>query len=368
MEGPIRVLHVVVNMNRGGAETLIMNLYRNLDPKKVQFDFLTCKEGVFDQEIQEMGGNIHRIPYISDVGHAGYMKALRHFFTNHKHYKIVHSHMDKMSGLVLRAAKMAGIPVRISHSHNTSCEGGIAAKLYKSFAGSFINKSATDLLACSNSAAEWLFKNRNHQVKIINNGINYQRFLFNPKTREKVRTFLNVDESTLVLGHVGRFFEQKNHSFLIEIFREVNKRNPNSVLVLVGNGSLMSEIYQKVDEYGLNGKVKFLGVRSDVEQLYQAFDLFIFPSIHEGLPVTLIEVQASGMPSLISDTITNEVDLGLGLIEYLPINDIGKWVKAIANYSNHHNRKITSNVFEEKGYDIRKTAASIQEYYLRISG
>jgi len=367
METPIRVLHVVVNMNRGGAETLIMNLYRNIDRSKVQFDFLTCKEGVFDKEIQEMGGKIHRIPYITDVGHFRYIKALNEFFFTHNEYKIVHSHMDKMSGLVLRAAKKARIPVRISHSHNTSSEGSIAAKIYKNYAAIYIKTSATNLIACSKAAAEWLFNNKSNEVKILNNGIDYDKFSFKPQIRNDIRKTLKIDDKTLVLGHIGRFCEPKNHDFIIEIFKELNRKRSNSILILVGDGPLKPKIEKKVNEYGLKDKVKFLGIRNDVEQVIQAFDLFVFPSFHEGLPLTLIEAQAAGLPCLISKNITNEVDLGLGLVDYLPITDINLWVNKIANFSINNNRNIKKHIFIEKEYDITKIAASIQEYYLRLA-
>ena len=192
MGGPIRILHVVVNMNRGGAETLIMNLYRNMDRSKVQFDFLTCREGAFDEEIAAMGGRIHRIPYVTDVGHFGYVKALDAFFTSHPEYKIVHSHMDKMSGLVLRSAKKAGIPIRIAHSHNTSSEGGTATKVYKSYAGKFILPNASHLLACSNLAANWLFEKKANQARILKNGIDCDQFAFSAEVRKQVREELKL--------------------------------------------------------------------------------------------------------------------------------------------------------------------------------
>ncbi|MEH7385632.1 glycosyltransferase, partial [Bacillus sp. JJ1521] len=264
MGGPLRVLHVVVNMNRGGAETLIMNLYRNMDRSKVQFDFLTCKEGVFDKEILEIGGKIHRIPYISDVGHFGYVKALDQFFKEYNSYKIVHSHLDKMSGLVLRAASKAGIPVRIAHSHNTQSEGGVATKIYKSYSGKYINSHATNLFACSNAAAEWLFGQNSKEANILKNGIEYDKFLFSNDSRSDIRKEFNISDETLVLGHIGRFNHQKNHSFLIDVFSELNEKVQNSVLILVGDGVLRSRIEEKVRQLNLANKVLFLGVRQDI--------------------------------------------------------------------------------------------------------
>lgn len=364
MGSPLRVLHVVVNMNRGGAETLIMNLYRNIDRSKIQFDFLTCKEGVFDSEIIGMGGKVFRIPYITDVGHFKYVKELNEFFSKNKHYKIVHSHMDKMTGLVLRAAKKVGIPIRISHSHNTSSEGGMGAKLYKWYAGNFILPNATNLFACSNYAAEWLFKEMSHSTEILKNGIESERFAYTPQLREEVRDELNLDKNIFVLGHVGRFAHQKNHAFLINVFAQFNKIKNNSVLILVGDGPLRLNAEKQVMDLKLKNKVKFLGVRSDIHRILQAFDVFVFPSLHEGLPVSLIEAQGSGLPCLISKNISQEVDIGDHLVEFIPLNDKNQWVQKLKGIASRKiNRKRMTNSISIQGYEIRQTADFIEDFY-----
>jgi glycosyltransferase involved in cell wall biosynthesis len=367
--GPLRILHVVVNMNRGGAETLLMNLYRNIDRSKVQFDFLTCKEGVFDKEILELGGKIHRIPYITDVGHRGYLRALDKFFVSNPNYKIVHSHMDKMSGFILHSAKKANIPVRIAHSHNTKSEGGIIARVYKWYVGSNINPHATHLYACSNAAAKWLFGKRNGNATILKNGIESDKFQFSVEKREQVREELQLSEETLVIGHVGRFAKQKNHIFLLDVFAGLNKVVPDSILILVGNGPLQPKIEEKIKDLNLTGKVKLLGVRDDVDHLLHALDLFVFPSLHEGLPVTLIEAQGTGLRCIISETITKEVDMGLGLVHYLPVTEKKIWIdKIIDSASKITARNISINKLAQKGYDIRKTAEFTQNSYLSLGG
>ena len=366
MGDPIRILHVVVNMNRGGAETLLMNLYRNVDRTKVQFDFLTCKEGVFDQEIVSMGGNVHRIPYITDIGHYGYMKALEHFFATQREYNIVHSHMDKMSGLVLRSARRNQIPIRIAHSHSTRSEGSFTARLYKWYAGKNILPSATHLLACSNAAARWLFKNRNDEVKIIQNGIECEQFAFSQEVRNQVRKELELDQH-FVMGHVGRFNHPKNHSFLVDLFAQIVNVIPKAKLVLVGDGPLRREIEEKIQDLHLKDKVKILGVRSDIHRLLQGFDLFVFPSLHEGLPVTLIEAQGSGLPCLISDVITDEVDMGLGLIHYASLQEKSKWLDVIKRIAESPVQRVSSyQSLREKGYDIKRTAAWTEGFYSAI--
>jgi len=355
-------------MNRGGAETLIMNLYRNIDRSKVQFDFLTCKEGVFDEEIVKLGGKVHRIPYVTDVGHRGYIKALDTFFSTHPHYKIVHSHMDKMSGFVLRSAKKARVPVRIAHSHSTSSEGGAIANIYKWYAGAFIKSCATHFLACSVAAAQWLFANRESTTKILKNGIECDEFTFNPDLREQVRKELKLHGDVFVIGHVGRFAYPKNHTFLIDIFAQLIEYRPNSILLLVGDGPLRLEMEKKVEKLNLTDKVKFLGIRSDINRLLQAFDAFLFPSIYEGLPVTLIEAQGAGLPCIISDTITQDVDLGLNLVEQCSLLHIRNWVGLLQTIENKQAlRSVEQYVLAEKGYDIKNITGCTQEFYVEVS-
>ncbi|PAV31556.1 glycosyl transferase family 1 [Virgibacillus profundi] len=367
MGSPLRVLHVVVNMNRGGAETLIMNLYRNMDRTKVQFDFLTYKEGAFDAEIKALGGKVHRIPYITEAGHRGFIRGLRNFLRSNPDYKIIHSHMDKMSGFVLRAARKENVPIRIAHSHNTESEGNFLARTYKWYAGSQVQAYATHYYACSKAAANWLFKNKARKAFILKNGIETNLFQYCQETRKSIRSELKINEDTLVLGHVGRFSPQKNHLFLLDIFAEVNKKLPDSVLVLAGDGPLKTELKEKVTALKLDKKVRFLGIREDIHKLLQAFDLFVFPSFHEGLPVTLIEAQGSGLSCFISDTITNEVDMKVGLIKHLPLANKEKWIKQITDFNkNKQTRKINQQALNNQGYDIRKTAELTQTSYLSL--
>ncbi|MFE7060556.1 glycosyltransferase family 1 protein [Sutcliffiella sp. NPDC057660] len=368
MGSPLRILHVVVNMNRGGAETLLMNLYRNIDRSRIQFDFLTCKEGVFDQEIQRLGGKVHRIPYISDVGHRGYIRELINFFSSHKEYRIVHSHLDKMSGLVLKVAKDHNIPNRIAHSHNTSSEGSMLARLYKWYVGKAILINATHYLACSDKAAQWLFKGQKKNARVLKNGIEPGTFMFSPQWREKVKEEFQLDSSAFVLGHIGRFNKQKNHSYLLDVFAKVAKENKHVYLLLIGDGVIRKEMEKKVHHLGLGKRVIFSGVRSDIPSLLQGIDLFVFPSLHEGLPVTLIEAQCAGLPCLISDTITNEVDLGLDLVKFLPLKMQEKWVKEINLLSTTSKNRSTNSAsaLTEKGYDIRNTASWVEGFYSAI--
>lgn len=361
---PLRVLHVVVNMNRGGTETLLMNLYRNIDRKKIQFDFLTFKPGVFDQEIKDLGGRIYHIPYITDVGHFQFTNMLEYFFRLHNDYKIVHVHMDKMSGFILRFAKKANIPIRIAHSHNTESEGNMLVKLYKWYGGTFIHKSATHFYACSETAANWLFKKTIKRTQILKNGIEIDKFQFSEEVRKKVREQLAIDESTFVLGHIGRFTQQKNHLYLLDLYKKVHETIPQSILVLVGDGTLRPQIEAKITELQLSTNVILLGIRPDTNRILQAFDVFVFPSLHEGLPVTLLEAQATGLPCVISDVITREVDLGVDLISYVPLNDTTKWIRELSLL--HHEkakRPFPEKHLTEKGFHIKTTAQKVQQTY-----
>lgn len=369
MSKPIRVLHVVVNMNRGGAETLIMNLYRNIDRTKVQFDFLTCREGVFDTEINELGGIVHRIPYINDVGHFGYIKSLNQFFLENNDYEIVHSHLNKMSGVVIRAAKKNGIRYCISHSHNTGGEGSFLAKAYKWYSSLYIPSNSDYTFACSQAAGNWLFGGKSREAVLLNNGIEPEYFQYSSEVRKMKRRELEIGDQ-LVIGHVGRFTKQKNHKFLIEIFAELLKRRPDAILLLCGDGVLRKEMEDIVDEMNICSNVQFLGVRSDIHQLLQAFDLFIFPSLHEGLPVTLIEAQAAGLTCLISDNITNEVDMGLGLMQFLSLSDSNEWVEELGKFTVDKAKRNATKLrqFIDRGYDIRNTAEWLQDFYLTTRG
>lgn len=363
MSDPLRILHAVVNMNRGGAETLIMNLYRNIDRSKIQFDFLTCKEGVFDDEIVGLGGRIYRIPYVTDIGHIGFCNALDRFFQDHTEYSIIHSHMDRMSGLVLHRAKKAGIPIRIAHSHNTRSEGGVAARLYKWCSGAHIISSATHLLACSLTAAQWLYSRKAEEAYILQNGIDCKKFTFSPETQLRVREELLIGNNTFVVGHIGRFAHQKNHAFLIDIFAKFQYIVEDSVLILIGDGPLRKATEQKVEDLRLTGKVKFLGIRSDIEHILQVFDVFVFPSLHEGLPVTLIEAQGAGLPCIISDRVTPEVDMGAGLVTYMKLSESpDAWANQVK--LSKVEKRDSKSFIDKKGYNIQSSAKWLEDYYM----
>lgn len=364
MAEPIRVLHVVTHMNRGGLETMIMNYYRHIDRTKIQFDFLTHRDGKkdYDDEILKLGGKIYHLPPLNPFDKKGYLKKLDDFFREHPEYKIVHSHLDCMSAYPLRAAKKYGVPVRVAHSHNTSQERNLKY-LVKLYSRSLIPKYATDLFACGEEAGKWMFKNR--PFIVMRNAIDAEKFVYNSEVAHQKREELGIGDK-FVLGHVGRFNLQKNHEFLIDVFNEVCKQNENAVLLLVGTGELEEKIREKVRDLGLNEKVMFLGVREDIQELMQAMDVFVFPSLFEGLPVTLVEAQAAGLPCVVSGTITKEIDI-VENMRFLDINGtISEWVKEIEK--KREREKETYRMIEEAGFDIKKNAEWLTEQYQRKLG
>lgn len=362
MGEPIRVLQVVTHMNRGGLETMLMNYYRNIDRNKIQFDFLTHRpeneKKDYDDEIRSLGGKIYHMPVLNPFSRS-YMKALDDFFKEHKEYKIVHSHLDCLSAYPLKMAKKNGVPVRIAHSHNTSQEKNLKY-LIKDYSKKQIPKYATHLFACGKEAGEWMFGK--HKFQIMNNAIDAKKFIYNEEVRKQKRQELGL-ENKFVIGHVGRFNLQKNHEFLIRCFKDFVKTNKDAVLILIGNGELQDKIKQQVKEYQIEDNVKFLGLREDISQLLQAMDVFVFPSLFEGLPVTLIEAQAAGLPCVISDMITDEIMITDSISKISLDGDIQKWNQMILKYKGMK-RKNTMSEIVAHGFDIEKNARWLEEFYI----
>lgn len=359
MSEPIRVLQVVTNMNRGGLETMLMNYYRHIDRTQVQFDFLTHREydGDYGEEIKQLGGIIYHLPVLNPFS-SSYKAKLRSFFTEHSEYQVIHVHQDCLSSVILKEAEKCGIPVRIAHSHNANQDHNLKYVI-KIYFRRFIPKYATDLFACSEEAGKWMFGDA--PFTVINNAIEASSYTFNFDKRNKVRKEFGFEEKTLVVGHVGRFSPQKNHSFLIDIFYEIQKRT-EAKLLLVGDGELRAGIEKKIADLKLQDKVIMTGVRSDVADLFQAIDVFVFPSCYEGLGIVAIEAQAAGLPCLISDKVPIEckkTDLVQQLSLTLPVQ---KWAEA-AIASTKVTRNNTFTKIKQAGYDIKENAIRLMQFY-----
>lgn len=357
---PIRILHIVTYMGRGGLETLLMNCFRQIDREKVQFDFLVHRpfRADYDDEIEALGGRIYRLPRL-DPFSASYRKALRDFFTQHKEYRIVHCHLDCMSAIPLQIAGQCGVPVRIAHSHNSNQDKNWKLPL-KLYFMKKIPKSATHFFACSAAAGNFMFPGQ--PFTLINNGIETERFAYDANVREQMRQTLSLGDA-LTICHVGRLMPQKNHSFLLDVFQCIHKKVPNSKLLLVGDGPLEATLRQKVQALGLQDAVSFLGVRSEVERILQAADIFLFPSFFEGLPLTVVEAQAAGLPCILSDRVP-EVCKMTSLVQFLPLSSGAQaWADAILK-QNTADRTSHRDEITAAGYDIRTTAQRLQAFYL----
>jgi len=305
---PIVVAQIMGKWLGGGVESVIMNYYRHIDRSKIQFDFI-CDEDSTNipyGEIEKLGGKVILCPPYQKL--PKYLKFLKQLFREKK-YRIVHSNINTLSVFPLYAAKKAGVPVRIAHSHSTSNPREWKKNLMKNALRLFSKKYATDYFACSELAGRYLFGGKTFdkgEVKIIRNAIDVEKFKFDSEARKKLRKEIGIADDDFVIGHIGRFVEQKNHRFLIDVFAEVKKEKKNVKLVLVGQGPLREEMEQKVKDLGLEKDVFFLGQRSDTNKLYSVFDVFCLPSLYEGLPVVGVEAQVNGVPCVFSDRITKE--------------------------------------------------------------
>ena len=373
MDKTVRVLNVTTVLRAAGIESFIMNMYRNVDRKKIQFDFMVMRDEkeFYDEEIKSLGGRKFTISV------SGKNTLLRIFkesielykFLKKNPYQIVHIHYTTpLRAFYLFAAKKAGVPVRIYHSHSAEVSGksNIKIKTYN-FCKKKITKWATDYFACSKAAAEWMYDKdliNSGRVQIIFNGIDITRFAYNSKVREEIRKQLNI-ENNFIIAHTGRFLPQKNHHFIIDVFREVQKIDPSSKLLLLGEGQLQDEIQQKVNSLDLQENVIFLGVKKNVEDYLSAADCYIMPSLYEGLPVAAVEAQCSGLPCVLSDNITKEVALTENTL-FLSLDKPAEyWAEKILEFR-QLSRIDGSDIIENNGYNIKLVAEKLQHTYMTM--
>lgn len=361
-----KVLHYVSIMDRAGEETFIMNVFRTINRSEIIFDFLVTmeREGEYDKEIKELGGNIRHLQLISK---GGSIKRLKNFFvlkkclkSLHKEYTTFHIHTQHAMDAILdaMAAKFAGFRTVIVHSHSTST-------LYHTNAHyicrPFLRHIPIVRLACSDKAGIWLFGKRG-KFKVINNGIVINNFLFNQTARDRIRMEEEWEDRT-VIGHIGSFCYPKNHFFLLDIFNSFLQIRPNSLIVMAGKGELMDKIKEKAEKLGITDKTVFLGSREDVNWLYSAFDALLFPSHYEGLPVTLVEAQAADLPCLISDRITIETDINPNLKRMSLDKDADEWAVQLEKLVISAKRMNRSVEISNSGFDIHTTAEMLTEIY-----
>ena len=352
-----RILQVVTYMGRGGIETMLMNYYRRMDREKIQFDFLVHRDfrADFDDEIEALGGRIYRVPAMNPAS-GSYRKALADFFRTHP-YRVVHCHLNYMSGVVLAAAKQAGVPVRIAHAHTAAMAPGWKQSVRR-LCKHLIPLTATHRFACSTEAGRAIFGKQS--FSILANAIDAAAFTPDDALRREVRAELGLG-SELTVMHVGRMVYAKNHEFLLDAFRELLNTEPDAKLVLIGDGELRPEIEAKAA--GLpTGSVLLLGTRTDIPRLLHAADVFAFPSRFEGMPVTMVEAQAAGLPCVKSDTVTDEC-IVTDLVTSLPIDDPKLWAEMILSVKGAARTDRLADI-QKSGYDITAAADKLTRSYL----
>lgn len=392
-EKPIRVLHVLGGVGLGGAESRIMDLYRQMDRDEIQFDFLVHSSAVkngfltvfqdggtaaqpdqnsggirkpqfYDEEIRSLGGRIYALPKFKVYNYFSYQKAVTSFFAMHREFQVVQGHMTSTAAIYLPIAKRFGVPVTVAHARNAGVvkgPKGIATRcLRKKLA-----EKADVLFACSELAGEDVFGKeamKQGRVKIIHNAIDVKRFSFDEKKRQEMREELGITDK-LVLGHVGRFDYQKNHPYLLEVFAAVCKKWSDAVLLLLGDGGARQAMEERCRELGIAERVKFLGNRKDTERYYQAMDVFLLPSFFEGLPGVLVEAQAAGLVCIVSDTVTREAQ-ATDLVRWLSIDEPPeRWAEEVLKQTDYA-RRDTSQELREAGFDVCTQAQGYRRFYL----
>jgi len=362
----ITVLQEVATMDAGGVERLLYDYYTHMDKSEIAFDFVIFdreKEGIFEKPLKEMGCRFHCVPRLKGFG-LSYIRALWKILKG-GNYQVVHAQRGSRSFFVLFLAWAARVPVRIAHSHlafepDANIVKHMKTVVFKRLCRIF----ATDLFACGNDAARFMWGTDNPgKVHKMTNAIDTRRFQKALESREATRKSLGITKE-FVLGTVARIDIQKNPMYLLKVAQNIRKSGKNAVLLYVGSGPMAEEVRKRAHELGLDDFVRFLGVREDIPELLAAMDLFLLPSVFEGLPVTLIETQASGLPALVSDRVTREMDK-VGLIRFLPLDDDAScWTDAVLNARNAENRTLYAQKMLEAGYDISDQARNLGTYYL----
>ncbi len=361
----MRILEVCVDLDGGGIDRYLLNYCSRIPD--IQFDFAIVdhkKRGILEPELEALGCHIYRVPRQSAGVKANY-QALKKILTDH-HYDAVHVHLGYRGALALLCAKNCGIKTRIVHAHiayetenfKQTCIRKVFTVLTKSL--------ATHLAACGVDAGKWVWGKRAYnsgKVKIHNNAIDTGRFRFQPELRQVKRQELGLSENTLAVGHVGRLSLQKNQTRLLEIFAEVAKQVPDAKLFVVGRGDSEKQLWQQAEALGLQQQVVFLGIRSDVDQLLNAFDVFVFPSLFEGLPFTLIETQCNGLPAISADTVTPLVKVS-DYVRFLPLSATdAAWAEQSLQEAQRGHGASAYEAVIAAGYDIDTEAAALADYY-----
>ena len=361
---PIRILHITQRMEAAGVQTFLMNIYRKIDRERVQFDFLVhyTKRDFYDDEIESLGGKVYRLSVREDYNLVKYKSEIHQFFQLHSEYRIVHGHMETLSNVWEKEAFNAGIPFIITHAHTADfSERNPFKLLIKQYFRHTFGRYSSYRFACSDAAGCFMFGSNNYTI--IPNAIDLDKFRYDSINRNKIRNDLGIHDK-IVIGSVGRFHRQKNYEFLVRIAREMISLKDNTIFIIVGDGDLRETIDRQIIEYGLKEQIILLGNRNDVYSVYSAMDVFLMPSLVEGLPLVGVEAQATGLPCLFSDSITKE----LGITDrafYMSLDETEKrWAERILELSSINTHRIEyKDVVRNAGYDINCLVNRISSFY-----
>ncbi len=362
MNNQIRVLCVFASLNPGGAETMCMNLYRNINKDLIQFDFIkhTTEKCKYEDEILSLGGRIFVAPKYKISNYSKYIKWWKKHFEEHPEHQIVHGHYYTIASIFLKVAKKYN-RITIAHAHSTNISGNFISRFFKKYHISKITKNADHCFACSTNAGEWMFKGK--QFYVLQNAVDLNKYAFKPEVREKLRAELNISEN-FVIGTVGRIENVKNPFGIIEIFNKIKEKNDKAKFIWIGDGSYRDMVKAKIQEYNLEDSFILTGIKSDVYNYLQAMDYFILPSFYEGLPVSLIEAQAAGLKCAVSEIVSKESNI-TGRIDFIPIDNLELWSEKICeNYP--YSRDIDISIIKNAGYDINTSSESLANFYISL--
>lgn len=360
MKQPIRVLHILQRMEAGGTQALLMNIYRNIDREKVQFDFLVMypEKYFYDDEIVSLGGKVYYSTVRKDKNVFKFQNQLKKLI-NENGYKIVHAHTYSIGYFALRTAKKCGVPVRIAHSHNnktTRDKNFIAKKILQKI----YTIHANELFACSKEAGEYLYGKK--EFRVIKNAIDLKKYKNAAKNRNKKREELGVKKDAFLVGNIGRLHAQKNQLFLIDIFAAIKQQKSDSKLLLIGDGPLKNKLEEKAKLLDVDKDVIFLKNRKDIPELLSAIDVFVLPSLFEGLGIVAIEAQAAGLPVILSDGVSKEAIVTNNAKVLSLKKTVKEWARQILS-SKASDTDIEERI-QKAGFDVRAQATTIQNLYI----
>lgn len=362
----IRILHILHSMNRGGAEAMLMNYYRNIDRERIQFDFLLTEQNhcQFEDEIEKMGGTVFRVPLLKFSNPLPYINGVKRFLQKHPEYKIVHSHTSSKSAVPLWVAKTCGVPVRVCHAHSSNSGSGLEG-IVRRILGVWLKGVATDFFACGIDAGRCWYGNKlvdDGCVIVAPNAVDCEKYAFNEAARAVIRNKYGIKDETIVLGMVARFHPVKNHLFALDVLKRLISENQDVKLLLVGDGEMHHTIVARISSLNLSQHVILAGIVGDVYNYLQAIDVVMMPSFNEGLPVSIIEAQTSGVKCILSTGVPKEVDV-TGNVSFLPLS-VDRWAATIKAIDIDRREPNAENKVKDAGYDIKYAAKALQHFYI----